>query len=296
MTGSAPSGAMGGRRARRLLLAARTRPLATMAVVVVLLAIIAAIAAPWLAPHDPTDQSLPLRLRPPWPLPDSAAGHPLGTDALGRDVLSRILYGARVSMLVGVGAVALQALVGVSAGLVAGFYRGAVDQIVMRLADVQQSIPFLVLVVAVAAVVGPSLRNTILVLGLAGWVTYGRVVRAQVLSLMSNEYVAAAQALGSSDRRVMLRHLLPNLVAPITVIGTLTISAMILVEASLSFLGLGVPPPAPTWGGMVADGRNYIADAWWVSVMPGLAIFLTVLSVNLVGDALREALDPSLRT
>ena len=219
-----------------------------------------------------------------------------GTDPLGRDLLSRILHGARVSLGVGIGAVLLQAVIGVTAGLLAGFHRGAVDQLVMRLADVQQSIPFLVLVVAVAAVVGPSLRNTVLVLGVAGWVTYGRVVRAQVLSLMNQEYVTAAQALGVRDGRVMLRHLLPNLVAPISVIGTLTVSTMILVEASLSFLGLGVPPPAPTWGGMVADGRNYIADAWWVSVMPGLAIFATVLAINIVGDALREALDPSLRT
>lgn len=289
-------GVSGGRGWRRVRLAIQRRPVATVALAfIVLVALTAVFAAQW-APHDPTAQSLRLRLRPPWPLEGSDPAHLLGTDPLGRDVLSRILHGARISLGVGVGAVLLQALLGVTAGLLAGFYRGAVDQVLMRLADVQQSIPFLVLVVAVAAVVGPSLRNTVLVLGVAGWVTYGRVVRAQVLSLMTSEYVTAAKALGGGDRRVMVRHLLPNLVAPITVIGTLTISAMILVEASLSFLGLGVPPPTPTWGGMVADGRNYVADAWWVSVMPGLAIFATVLSINLVGDALRETLDPSLRT
>lgn len=281
---------------RRILRGARQRPVATVALLVFLAVVLAAVFASAWAPHDPAEQSLRLRLRPPWPLPGSDRAHPLGTDPLGRDLLSRTLHGARVSLGVGVGAVLLQALIGVTAGLLAGFHRGVVDQVVMRLADVQQSIPFLVLVVAVAAVVGPSLRNTVLVLGVAGWVTYGRVVRAQVLSLMNEEYVTAAQALGVRNERVMLRHLLPNLVAPISVIGTLTISTMILVEASLSFLGLGVPPPAPTWGGMVADGRNYIADAWWVSVVPGVAIFATVLAVNVVGDALREALDPSLRT
>jgi peptide/nickel transport system permease protein len=211
-------------------------------------------------------------------------------------MLSRILHGARVSILVGVLAVAIQTVIGVAVGLVAGYYGGAIDNLMMRLADVQQAIPFLVLVVAVAAVVGPSFVNTVLILGVTGWVTYGRVVRAQVLSLKSLEFVAASRALGGRDHRIMLRHMLPNLLAPITVVGTLTISAMILVEASLSFLGLGVPPPTPTWGGMVADGRNYIVNAWWVSVFPGCAIFVTVLVINLVGDWLREALDPTLRS
>ncbi len=291
-----PSGSSSARWLGRAARGVRARPVAAAALVFVVAMAILAIAGPALTPHDPTAQSLRLRLRPPWPLPGHVPGHPLGTDTLGRDLASRVVAGARVSLLVGIGAVAMQLTIGVSAGLVAGFYRGWVDQLLMRLADVQQSIPFLVLVVAVAAVVGPSLRNTILVLGIAGWVTYGRVVRAQVLSLMTQEYVTAAQALGGGARRVMTRHLLPNLVAPITVIATLTVSTVILIEASLSFLGLGVPPPTPTWGGMVADGRNYLADAWWVSVVPGTTIFLTVLSINLVGDALREALDPSLRT
>lgn len=280
----------------RLMLALRKNPVSFVAFFLLLAIFVAAIAAPYIAPHDPTVQSLRLRLRPPSWLPGGEPGYLLGTDALGRDMLSRILYGARVSILVGVLAVLIQTIIGVSVGLIAGFYGGLLDNFFMRLADVQQAIPFLVLVVAVAAVLGPSLTNTILILGVTGWVTYGRVVRAQVLSLMQQEYVTASKALGGKDRRIMLRHLLPNLIAPITVIGTLTISAMILVEASLSFLGLGVPPPAPTWGGMVADGRNYLVTAWWVSVFPGCAIFATVLVINLVGDWLREALDPTLRS
>lgn len=299
-TSSAPKAgstapAMRARRRSQLLASLRRNPVALTAVLLLAAILVAAVAAPALAPYDPTAQSLRLRLKPPAWLPGGAEGHLLGTDALGRDMLSRILFGARVSLLVGILAVLVQTLLGVSAGLLAGYYGGAVDNVLMRLADVQQAIPFLVLVVAVAAVVGPSFLNTVLILGITGWVTYGRVVRAQVLSLKTQEFVVASQALGSTDRRVMLRHLLPNLLAPVTVVGTLTISAMILVEASLSFLGLGVPPPTPTWGGMVADGRNYIVTAWWVSVFPGCAIFLTVLVINLVGDWLREALDPALR-
>ncbi len=281
---------------KKLLRGLQENPVNLIALLFVLFVLFAAIFAPWLAPFDPTAQSLRLRLKPPVWLAGSEAGHLLGTDALGRDMLSRIIFGARVSLLVGFTAVLLQTLIGVSAGLLAGYYGGFVDNTLMRIADIQQAIPFLVLVVAVAAVMGPSLFNTILILGITGWVTYGRVVRAQVLSLMQQEYVTASQALGGKDHRVMLHHLLPNLIAPVTVVGTLTVSSMILVEASLSFLGLGVPPPTPTWGGMVADGRNYLVTAWWVSVTPGIAVFLTVLAINLVGDWLREVLDPTLRT
>ena len=279
---------------RRIRRAVRSNPVGAAALVVLVLILLVAVLAPWVAPHDPVAQSLRLRLKPPAWLPGGVEGYWLGTDALGRDVLSRILHGARVSIAVGVLAVMIQATIGVVVGLIAGFYGGWVDDVIMRIADVQQSLPFLVLVVAVAAVVGPSLVNTIVILGVIGWVSYGRVVRAEVLSLMQREFVTASIALGGMDLRVMLRHLLPNLVSSITVVGTLTISAMILVEASLSFLGLGVPPPAPTWGGMVADGRNYIANAWWVTVFPGTAIFVTVLAINLVGDWLREVLDPTL--
>ncbi|MBA2665600.1 MAG: ABC transporter permease [Trueperaceae bacterium] len=282
-------------RRGRLVASLRSNPVALVSLIVMVAILVAAVAAPYLAPYDPAAQSLRLRLRPPAWLPGGEPGYLLGTDALGRDMLTRILYGARVSILVGVLAVAIQTLIGVGVGLIAGFYGGAIDNVFMRIADVQQAIPFLVLVVAVAAVLGPSFVNTVLILGVTGWVTYGRVVRAQVLSLVQQEYVTASRALGGRDWRIMLLHLLPNLVAPITVVATLTISAMILIEASLSFLGLGVPPPTPTWGGMVADGRNYLVTAWWVSVFPGCAIFVTVLVINLVGDWLREALDPTLR-
>lgn len=283
------------RRRHRLLTSLLANPVALVSLVVLVLIVVAALAAPYIAPYDPAAQSLRLRLRPPSWLPGGEPGHLLGTDALGRDMLTRVLYAARVSILVGVLAVAIQTVIGVGVGLVSGYYGGAVDNVFMRIADVQQAIPFLVLVVAVAAVVGPSFTNTVLILGVTGWVTYGRIVRAQVLSLAQQEFVTASRALGGRDGRIMLRHLLPNLVAPITVVATLTISAMILIEASLSFLGLGVPPPTPTWGGMVADGRNYLVTAWWVSVFPGAAIFITVLVINLVGDWLREALDPTLR-
>ena len=210
-------------------------------------------------------------------------------------MLSRMIYGARISLIVGICAVLLQGIIGVIVGLLAGYFGHRVDNALMRIADVQQSIPFLILAVALAAVVRPSLGNIILVLGVSGWVTYGRVVRSQVLSVREMEYVEAARALGSGHLHIITRHILPNVMPSITVIGTLTISTMILAEASLSFLGMGVPPPTPTWGGMVADGRNYISTAWWVSILPGVLIFLTVLSINLVGDRLREVLDPTLR-
>jgi peptide/nickel transport system permease protein len=281
--------------ARKLLANLRKKPVNSLAILFLIAAIVAAVFAPWLSPHDPNLQSLRLRLRPPIWLPGGDPAHLLGTDPLGRDILSRIIFGARISMLVGVSTVLIQALIGVTAGIISGYYRGAVDNVIMRVADVQQAIPFLVLVVAVAAVVGPSMLNTIVILGIIGWVTYGRIVRGQVLTLVQQEYVTAAKALGGRDLRIMRKHVLPNLVAPITVVATLTVSTMILVEASLSFLGLGVPPPAATWGGMVADGRNYLVTAWWVSVLPGIAIFMTVLAINLVGDWLRETLDPALR-
>lgn len=280
---------------RKLWRSLQKNPVSLVSIVFLVLVVVVALGAPWFAPHDPNLQSLRLRLLPPAWLPGGDLAHPLGTDPLGRDMLSRIIFGARISMLVGISTVVIQAFIGVTAGIVSGYYRGAVDNVIMRVADVQQAIPFLVLVVAVAAVVGPSLLNTIVILGVIGWVTYGRIVRGQVLALVQLEYITAAKALGGGDARIMRKHVLPNLVAPITVVGTLTVSTMILVEASLSFLGLGVPPPDATWGGMVADGRNYLVTAWWVSVLPGIAIFLTVLAINLVGDWLRETLDPALR-
>jgi peptide/nickel transport system permease protein len=279
----------------KLLRALAANPISLIALLVLFLIVFAAFSAPLIAPHDPTLQSLRLRLKPPIWLPGAEPGYWLGTDALGRDMLSRMIYGAQISLVVGISTVMLQGLIGVLVGLLSGYFGNWVDNLLMRIADVQQSIPFLILAVALAAVVRPSLFNIIFVLGISGWVTYGRVVRSQVLSVRELEFIEAAQALGSGHLRIIIRHILPNVMPSITVIGTLTISTMILAEASLSFLGMGVPPPTPTWGGMVADGRNYISTGWWVSVLPGIVIFITVLSINLVGDRLREILDPTLR-
>jgi peptide/nickel transport system permease protein len=261
---------------------------------VLLLVILAAVAAPVIAPFNPVFQDLAARLSP--PLQSSRAGfHLLGTDALGRDILSRIIFGSRISLIIGIASVAVAGVLGVALGLVAGYARGRWDDLIMRLADIQLAIPFLVLALATVAVVGPSLFNLIVVLGVTGWVQYARIVRAETLSVSSREYVEAARVLGAAPVRLVVRHVLPNVLASVIVIGTLQISRMILFEASLSFLGLGVPPPTPTWGGMVADGRTYVDRAWWVSTLPGLAIFVVVLSVAILGDRLRDVLDPRLQ-
>jgi len=269
-----------------------TVPFAAAALLAVLLC---ALLAPRLAPRDPDEQDLTARLLPPsW----QAGGMPdylLGTDALGRDMLSRIVYGARISMIVGFAAVTVQAGVGCMLGLASGYYGGRLDALFMRIADIQLAVPFLVLAIAVMAVLGAGLRNVILVLGISGWVIYGRVIRSEVLAIRVNEYVEATRALGSSSARIMFRHILPNVSSSLLVISTLEIARLIIAEASLSYLGLGVQPPTATWGGMVADGRNWIMTSWWVSTLPGAAIFLTVLSVNVVGDFLRDLLDPRLR-
>lgn len=282
-------------RSLQILRVLLTNPLTLFSIVVLTVVIVMAVGAPLLAPHDPELQSLRLRTKPPFWLEGSEPGYVLGTDPLGRDLLSRIIFGARISLIVGLAAVSVQGIIGVIVGLVAGYFGGVVDNVAMRIADVQQAIPFLILAVTVAAVFDDSLINVIVVLGVTGWVTYGRVVRGQVLSVRERDFVEAARAVGSGHAYIIRRHILPNVSASIVVIATLTISTMILAEASLSFLGLGVPPTTPTWGAMVASGRDYLASAWWVSVIPGIAIFLTVLSINLLGDKLRELIDPTLR-
>ncbi len=275
--------------------AARRKWTVPFAAGVLLAVLLCAVLAPRLAPRDPDEQDLTARLLPPsW----QAGGMPdylLGTDALGRDMLSRIIYGARISMIVGFAAVTVQAGVGCVLGLASGYYGGRLDALFMRIADIQLAVPFLVLAIAVMAVLGAGLRNVIFVLGISGWVIYGRVIRSEVLAIKVNEYVEATRALGSSSARIMFRHILPNVLSSLLVISTLEIARLIIAEASLSYLGLGVQPPTATWGGMVADGRNWIMTSWWVSTLPGAAIFLTVLSVNVVGDFLRDLLDPRLR-
>ncbi|WP_137179481.1 ABC transporter permease [Roseomonas sp. AR75] len=270
----------------------RSLPAAT-GLAIVLVALAAAILGPAISPHDPDAQDIMSRLLPPLSQGEEGA-HWLGTDALGRDILSRLIVGARVSMLVGVSAMVVSALVGVSAGLAAGYDDRGVGRALMAVADVQLAIPFLVLALAVVAVLGPSLLNLILVLGVANWVQYARVVRAECLVLRNLDFVLAAQAAGTRPIRIVTRHLLPNVMSSVTVISGLLVAKMILFESSLSFLGLGVPPSIPTWGAMIADGRNYVANAWWVAAMPGFALFLTVIGINLVGDRLRDMLDPRL--
>jgi peptide/nickel transport system permease protein len=259
---------------------------------VVIVAVALAVFAPAFAPADPIKNSLLDRLTPPMWLAGGDARHPLGTDTLGRDVASRLLYGARVSLVVGFSAVVVAGVFGVALGLVSGWYRGRLDDLLMRLGDVQLAFPVLVLAVAVLAVLGASLTNLIVVLGVTGWITYARIVRGEVLTLREREFVMAARASGATDRWILWHHLLPNVLPPISVVATFSVARTIIAEASLSFLGLGIPPPEPSWGAMLDEGRNYITTGWWLALFPGVAILLLVLGINLVGDWLRDVLDP----
>jgi peptide/nickel transport system permease protein len=218
----------------------------------------------------------------------------LGADSLGRDVWSRVVYGARVSMIVGLVSVGVAGAIGVMAGIISGYFRGKVDDIIMVITDIQLSIPFLLLAVALAAVLGPSLRNAIIALGIAGWPTYCRIARGEVLSIKEQDYIHASLALGAGHFRIIVGDVIPNIITPVIVIATFMISRMIVVEASLSFLGLGVQPPTPSWGLMISESRDYIHVGWWLVAFPGLALTLTVLSINLIGDWLRDRFDPRL--
>lgn len=272
-------------RRRRLV---RNLP-AVAGVSIILTVVVCALFAPFIAPYNPFDQDIANRLAAPCP------EHILGTDLLGRDILSRVIYGARISLFIGLCAVAVAGSVGTLVGLVGGFTGGRLEAVIMRIADVQGAIPYTVLALALMAVFGPSLWNLIVVLGFMGWVTYARVARAKTLSFRQAEFVEAARALGCRNDRIMFRHILPQLIPSLIVVASLELARVILTEASLSFLGLGVQPPIPTWGGMVAEGRDYIYVAWWVCTYPGLAIMFTVLGVNLLGNWLRDRLDPRLR-
>ena len=254
-----------------------------------------ALAAPYLAPHNPERGSLRARLRAPtWGSPDGKA-YVLGTDQLGRDVLSRMIYGTRVSLTIGFAAVLVGSAIGGLLGLVAGFRGGWVDEAIMTVADAQLAFPFILLAIGIIAVLGPSFPNLVIVVGLSGWVTYARVLRAQVLSLRQRDFVQAILGLGGSVPRILLRHILPNVASTFMVIATLELARAIVLEATLSFLGLGIQPPTPSWGGMIHEGREYLDTAWWISVFPGVFLMLTSLVVSRAGDWLRDALDPTLR-
>lgn len=260
-------------------------PWARFGLALVAALVVVAALAPLLAPADPYRGALADSLRPP------SATHLLGTDAQGRDLLSRTLYGARISLVVGLASQSIALALGVLLGLVAGYYGRWVDALVMRAADVTLAFPSLLLLIAIAAAVEPSLTVIFVVIGVVGWAGMARLVRGQVLVVRALEYVAAARALGASDARVLARHVLPNVVAPVVVAATLGVGGAIMAEAALSFVGLGAPPPVPSWGAMVAEGRELLRVAPWVSIVPGCAIGLTVLGINLLGDALGDALD-----
>ncbi len=249
--------------------------------IVILLAVVA-VAAPWLATHDPDAINLPHALQPP------STTYWLGPDSLGRDLYSRLVFGSRISLLVGIGAVGVAILIGVALGLIAGWYGGWVDSLLMRGVDVMLCFPTFFLLLAIVALVGQSVANIILVIGLTGWMGVARLVRAEALSLKEREFIQAARVLGMSDARVMWRHLLPNALSPVLVSATLGIGSAILVESGLSFLGLGVQPPTPSWGNVLIDAKGTLGVAWWQTVFPGATILFTVLGFNLLGEGLRE--------
>jgi ABC-type dipeptide/oligopeptide/nickel transport system permease subunit len=254
-----------------------------------------AVFAPWVSPHDPLAVNIRHRLAPPAWMEGGAPAHPLGTDQVGRDLLSRVIYGGRVSLVVGVSAVLLSSTIGVLLGLGAGYFGGRTDWTIMTAVNVMLTFPFVLLALAVIAVLGPSLVNMIIVLGAAGWPIYARVIRAETMAIREREFVVAGRALGMSHARLIFRQILPNLMSAIVVIATLQVAQVIILESFLSFLGLGIQPPTPAWGNMLGEGRVYMLNSWWIATFPGSAIFLTTLVINLMGNALRDWLDPHMK-
>ena len=267
-----------------------------VAATAVLLVIVGAtLMAPWVAPHDPLGVDIRHRLVPPAWMEGGTTQHLLGTDQVGRDLFARVVYGGRVSLVVGVFAVLISATLGVLLGLAAGYFGSRTDAVIMTLLNVMLSFPFVLLALAVIAVLGPNLVNMIFVLGIADWPLYARVIRAETLAIREREFITAGRALGMSHPRLMFGQILPNLVSLIVVIATLQVARVIILESFLSFLGLGIQPPTPAWGNMLGEGRVYMLNSWWIAAFPGLAIFVTTLAINLMGNALRDWLDPHMK-
>lgn len=266
--------------------------LATASLIVVAMFIVMAVAAPLIAPHDPNETDLFRRLQPPGWVEGGEWSYLLGCDALGRDILTRIIYGARVSIFIGAAVIFLATGVGIAAGLAAGYYRGWVDVVISRIVDILLGFPYLIFAIGLMAMMGPGLLNIVLALAYKEWVIPCRVVRGETLAVRELEYVEAARALGAGPGHIMRREILPNILSPVIVVSTIRMAHVIILEASLSFLGLGVQPPTASWGSMVADGRAFILEAWWVSTFPGLAILLLVLAINVASQGLRDAFDP----
>jgi peptide/nickel transport system permease protein len=273
-------------------MSSRLPPLVACSWLILLALVVTALLSAYVAPHNPIRERLMDRLLPPAWADDGEWRYVLGTDHLGRDLVSRIIYGSRVSLVVGFAAVIVGGVLGISLGVAAGFLGGHTDEVIMALADMQLAFPTILMAIAIIAVLGPNFTNLVLVIGISGWVTYARIARAQVLSVREKEFVEAIRAQGGSRWRIVWRHILPNILSPLIVVATLDLARTIILESTLSFLGLGIQPPTPSWGGMLSDGREYLLSAWWIATFPGLALMLTALSCNRLGDWLRDLSDP----
>jgi peptide/nickel transport system permease protein len=281
--------------ARNLLVELSRDRVALLGLLIMVVVVLMALFAEWIAPHDPTAVNIMQRLMPPAWDAQGSAQYLLGTDQLGRDILSRIIYGSRVSLFIGIGVVLIAGTFGIFIGLISGFYGGRVDEILMRITDIQTAFPGLLLALTIITMIGPSVQNLIIVLSINGWMVYARITRGIMLSLRELPYMDAARVVGCRNRRILFLHALPNLMSPLLTLSTLELARIILAEATLSFLGLGVQPPDASWGLMIADGHDYIARAWWLVTLPGLAIAITVFGVNLVASWLRVYSDPTQR-
>lgn len=292
VTGSTETSARAGGTARWQSI----RSLPLLPLIAIALLLLMAVAAPWIAPHPPTEQSLLDRLKPPFWIDGGDLAHPLGTDHFGRDVLSRVIWGARVSLSVALVAIIVAGAIGTIVGIVAGYFGGFVEIALMRIVDAFLAVPAVLVAIVLGATLGPSFENVVAVIGLLYWPRYARQVRGETLSIKGSDYVKLARVAGCSSLRILATHIFPNLVPSLLVLASLQVGAAIILEATLSFLGVGIPPPQPAWGVIVEDGRGMLASAWWISLFPGIAIAITVLAFNLTGDWIRDRLDPKLRT